>query len=93
MLWLDSLVGCLVFFELMPCALQGSDGHLNVCGLEKALVGCLGAAAHCLIVKINGIYTSMVFRRNECCSHVRRAVVLETDSFYWARRFFIMMQY
>jgi len=19
----------------MPCALQGSDGHLNVCGLEK----------------------------------------------------------
>ena len=25
----------LFFFELMPCALQGSDGHLNVCGLEK----------------------------------------------------------
>ena len=24
-----------LFLELMPCALQGSDGHLNVCGLRK----------------------------------------------------------
>ena len=29
------------FFELLPCAHQGSDGHLNVCGLEneEALIG------------------------------------------------------
>ena len=24
-----------IFLELMPRALQGSDRHLNVCGLEK----------------------------------------------------------
>ena len=35
--------------------------------------------------EMNGIYTSMVFRRNECCFHVRKAVVLETDSLFWAR--------
>ena len=22
-------------FKLLPCSLQGSDGHLNVCGQEK----------------------------------------------------------
>ena len=33
------------------------------------------------------------FCRNECFPHVRRAVVLQTDSPYWARRFFIVVQY
>ena len=35
-------------------------------------LGCLCAAAYC---EMNGIYTSMVLRRNECCFHVRKAVV------------------
>ena len=31
----------LFFFELLPCALQRSNCHLNVCGLEKeeAVIG------------------------------------------------------
>ena len=36
-------------------------------------LGCLRAAAFC---ETNGIYTSMLLRRNECCFHVRKAVVL-----------------
>ena len=58
--------------------------------LDSLVLGCLCAAALC---EMNGIYTSMVFRRNECCFHVRRAVVLETDSLSGARRYLLVVQY
>ena len=53
----------------------------------------LSALLLVLLLLVSDIYTSLVFRRNEC-SHVRRAIVLETnDSLYWARSFFLVVHW
>ena len=71
------------------CAVPSFSGG-EMIWLDSLVVSCLCAAALC---DVNGIYTSLVFRRNECCCHVRRAVVLETDSLSGARRYFLVVQY
>lgn len=51
---------------------------------------CLCAAA---FYEMNGMYMSMVLRTNECCFYVRKAVVLGTDSLFWTRCYFFVVQY